>query len=210
MVCGLLGGLCALASLDKVGVAQFANDMIQGSKTATFYVMSTGNLGHEKAGNNQIVQHFATTGTVVHSGPVFWNRTTDAGPTMYVWLENTTLQAFQFNGSSFNPAPIAQSSIVAPSGHSAGVLTLSANGSTSGSGIIWSSMPISGNADHGIYPGLLRAFDANNLSTELWDSEMNSSRDSLGNWPKFSSPTVANGRVYMAGPFTTLGRFQST
>ena len=174
------------------------NLMIQGSKTATFYVMSTGNLGHEKAGNNQIVQNFSTTGTVVHSGPVFWNRTTDAGPTMYVWLENTTLQAFQFNGSSFNTSPISQSTIVAPSGHSAGVLTLSANGSTSGSGIVWSSMPINENADHGEHAGLLRAFDDNNLSTELWDSEMNSARDSLGNWPKFSSPTVVNGRVYVA------------
>jgi hypothetical protein len=117
------------------------NLLIQGSKTATFYVTSTA-LGHEKAGNNQIVQHFSATGSVVHSGPVFSNRATDAGPTLYVWLEHTNLQAFQFNGSSFNTTPISQSTIVAPTGHSAGVLTLSANGSTSGSGIIWSSMPI--------------------------------------------------------------------
>jgi hypothetical protein len=174
------------------------NLLIHGGKTATFYVMSSANLGHEKAGNNQIVQHFSTTGTVISSGPVFWNRTTDAGPTLYVWIENTTLQAFQFNGSSFNPTPISQSTIVAPAGRSAGVLTLSANGSTSGSGIIWSSMPISEDGDHGEHAGLLRAFDANNLSTELWNSEINSARDALGIWPKFSSPTVVNGRVYMA------------
>src|SRR4029077_10339728 len=118
------------------------NLLIHGDKQPIFYVMSTSNLGHEHAGNNQIVQHFSTTGTVVHSGPVFWNRTTDAGPTLYVWPENTTLQAFQFTGTNFNATPISQSTVVAPAGHSAGVLTLSANGSTSGSGIIWSSMPV--------------------------------------------------------------------
>lgn len=174
------------------------NLLVHGGKEPIFFVMRTTNLGHEQAGNNQIVQNFPVTGRNIHSGPVFWNRTTDAGPTLYVWPENTTLQAFQFNGSIFSTTPISQSTIVAPSGHSAGVLTLSANGSTPGSGIIWASMPINEDSDHGVHAGLLRAFDANNLSTELWDSEMNSSRDALGNWPKFSSPTVANGRVYMA------------
>jgi hypothetical protein len=172
--------------------------LIHGGKEPIFFVMSTSNLGHEKAGNNQIVQHFSVTGRNIHSGPVFWNRTTDSGPTLYVWPENTTLQAFQFTGTSFNTTPISQSTIVAPTGHSAGVLTLSANGSTSGSGIVWSSMPINEDADHGVHSGVLRAFDANNLATELWDSEINSSRDALGIWPKFSAPTVANGRVYMA------------
>src|SRR5262249_11307758 len=82
------------------------NLLIHGGKEPIFFVMNTGNLGHEQAGNNQIVQHFTfgvggTNGNRIHSGPVFWNRTTDAGPTIYVWPENTTLQAFQFNGSTF-------------------------------------------------------------------------------------------------------------
>ena len=59
-------------------------------------------------------------------------------------------------------------------------------------------MPISLDGDHGLSPGVLRAFDANNLTTELWDSEMNSTRDAMGIWPKYSPPTVLNGQVYMA------------
>jgi hypothetical protein len=129
------------------------NLLVHIGKEPIFFVMSTAKLGHEKAGNNQIVQHFSTTGTHNHSGPVFWNRTTDSGPTLYIWSEETTLQAYQFNGTTLNTTPISQSTIVAPAGHSAGVLTLSANGSTPGSGVIWASMPISGNADHGVYPG---------------------------------------------------------
>jgi hypothetical protein len=47
-------------------------------------------------------------------------------------------------------------------------------------------------------PGILRAYNANNLGTELWNSRMNPGRDDIGNFAKFVSPTVANGKVYMA------------
>jgi hypothetical protein len=174
------------------------NLLVHGGKESILYVMNTGQLGHERSGNNQIVQHFTTTGSEIHGGPVFWNRTTGSGPTLYIWPQNIVLQAYQFSGTSFNTTPISQGTIVAPLGGSAGVLTLSANGSTVGSGIVWSSMPINEDADWGVHPGVLRAFDANNLSTELWDSQINAPRDAMGNWPKYSPPTVANGRVYMA------------
>jgi hypothetical protein len=180
------------------------NLLVHGGKESILYLMSTSNLGHEKLGNNQIVQHFSTTGGEIHAGPVFWNRTTDAGPTLYVWPDNTRLMAFQFIGTSFNTTPISQSSFPAPAGSSGGVLTVSANGSTAGSGIVWASMPIADNGDHGVHPGVLRAFDANNLSTELWDSQINAARDAMGNWPKYSAPTVVKGRVYMAA-FPTDG-----
>ena len=177
--------------------------LIHGGKTSIFYLMSLSNLGHEQSGNNQIVQNFSTGGDTggdneIHGGPVFWNRTSGAGPTMYVWPNFMPLQAYQFNGSTFNTTPISQSSIVAPEGDSGGVLTLSANGSMAGTGILWSSIPLDQDADTGTVEGVLRAFDANNLTTELWDSTMNLARDDIGIWPKYSPPTVANGKVYMA------------
>ena len=174
------------------------NLLVQGGKESIFYLMSLSSLGHEAAGNNQIVQSFSTTGSEIHSGPVFWNRTSGAGPTMYVWPNNVSLQAYQFNGSTFNANPISQSVISAPFGDSGGVLTLSANGSTAGTGIIWSSIPLNQDGDTGTVQGVLRAFDANNLTTELWDSRMNLTRDDMGLWPKYSPPTVVNGKVYMA------------
>ena len=176
------------------------NLLVHGGKESIFYLLNTSGLGHEQSGNGQIVQSLTTPqGGEIHGGPVFWNRTTNDGPTMYVWPNSGgSMEAYQFNGSTFNTTPISASTIAAPQGQSGGVLTLSANGSTIGSGIVWASMPISRDGDHGLSPGVLRAFDANNLTTELWDSQMNSSRDAMGLWPKYSPPTVVNGKVYMA------------
>jgi outer membrane protein assembly factor BamB len=59
-------------------------------------------------------------------------------------------------------------------------------------------MPFSGISNPGPVPGILYALDAANLTTELWNSQMNASRDSVGNYAKFVPPTVANGRVYLS------------
>jgi hypothetical protein len=59
-------------------------------------------------------------------------------------------------------------------------------------------MAVSQDGDHGVVTGMLRAFDASNPATELWDSQQNSSRDGLGSLGKFVPPTIANSKVYMA------------
>ena len=175
-------------------------DLIAGAgKTSIFYVMHTGNLGHESAGNGQIVQSLANNGGGVYGGPVYWNRSAGAGPWMYVWSNGCDfLKAYHFNGATFDTGIVSESTIASPCGESGGVLTLSANGSTGGSGIIWSSMPLADNGDHGVHQGVLRAFNADDLTKELWNSRLNAARDDSGNWAKYSPPTVVNGRVYLA------------
>jgi hypothetical protein len=175
-------------------------DLIAGAgKSSIFYVMHVGSLGHEQTGNGQIVQSLPNHGGEVKGGPVYWNRSGGVGPWMYVWSNGGDVaKAYHFNGATFDTGVISQGTIASPNGASGGVLTLSANGSTPGSGIIWSSMPLASDGDHGVHQGILRALNADDLTKELWNSTINDARDDMGNWPKYSPPIVVNGRVYMA------------
>jgi hypothetical protein len=65
-----------------------------------------------------------------------------------------------------------------------------------GTGILWGTGATSGDAWHAIAGGTLAALDAMS-GAKLWDSKANAA-DDLGNFAKFSVPTVANGKVYVA------------
>jgi hypothetical protein len=116
-----------------------------------------------------------------------------------VWSENDPLRAIPFDRTSNLLSPQAQvvSRTAGPTGQSGAVLSVSSNGSQAGTGILWASYAYSGDAEHATSPGILRAFDADDISRELWNNQQNSARDFAGNYAKFASPTIANGRVYL-------------
>ena len=173
------------------------NLVIGGGKSGIFFLVDSANMGHTQAGNNQIVQQFqATAGGHIHGGPAYWNGPN--GPTIYLWGEADYLKAFAFDGSAFNATPVSQSAFTAPPGMPGGFLSISANGGTAGSGILWAALPLADDAENAVVTGVLRAFDASDVSHELWNSRMNAARDDLGNFAKYVPPTIANGRVYMA------------
>jgi hypothetical protein len=92
----------------------------------------------------------------------------------------------------------AQGPVSAPDGQPGGVLSLSANGTNADSGIVWACHQLGGDADQQTRPGILRAYNARNVSRELWNSEQLPGRDSVGDFSKNVPPSVANGKVYVA------------
>jgi hypothetical protein len=173
------------------------NLLAGGGKSGILYVLRRNGLGLEETGNVQIVQQLVTGGGQIKGGPIYWDRISSEGPSLFIWADNDLLKAYHFNGSTFDITPASQSAVRAVQGSSGGVLALSANGNAPGTGIIWASMPYNQNGDHGVVTGILRAFDATDLKREIWNSRMNLARDDSGTWPKFSPPLVVNGKVYL-------------
>src|SRR5579871_2215977 len=141
-----------------------------GGKTGVFYVLNGANLGKYSASDSQVVQKLQIAASELRGGPVYWQRTqANGGPLMYNWGWNDRLKAFPFNGSTFAAAPSAQGTM-ANQIWPGGILTLSANGETSGSGVLWAAVVTSGDlATNPPVPGALYAFDAGNIANELWD-----------------------------------------
>src|SRR6266704_4831499 len=119
---------------------------------------------------------------------------------IYVWSENDALRAIPFDrGSNLldRTGEIDYSGLGGPTGQSGAVLSVSSNGSTDGTGILWASYAKSGDAESFVSPGILRAFDASDVTKELWNNQQNPARDGAGMYAKFSPPTIANGHVYL-------------
>jgi len=195
--------------------------LIGGGKEGKLYVLDTTGphtMGEFHPTTDQVVQSFQATGLPrprpgglleappqgthhIHGSPVYWQG--PKGAWVYIWPENDWLRAYHLKGNKFDTHPISLSSVTDPRGMPGGILSLSADGSKAGTGIVWAThSDVAEDADHGatqhIAPGILRAFDASDLSRELWNSNLDKPRDDLGNFAKFSPPIVANGKVFVA------------
>ncbi|MEA2700970.1 MAG: hypothetical protein QOI66_5241, partial [Myxococcales bacterium] len=131
----------------------------------------------------------------LHGSSVIWNG--PAGIALYVWGENDFLRAYRFDGrlQRFATPAFAVSAPLLPQGMPGGMMTLSANGASPGTAVLWATASKAGDANRGTVPGILRAFDAETLRL-LWEST--NPADDLTTLAKFNPPLVANGKVYVA------------
>ena len=174
-----------------------SNYYFTGCKDGNIYVVNKDNMGGYTAGSDQI-QQIITLGSSSnnHCQPAYYKGSTKEF--VYVWPENDALHAFPFDRTSntFNISNEILSTVSGPTGESGAVLSVSSNGNKDGTGIVWAAYASSGDANQSTRPGILRAFDANDITKELWNNTQTPG-DAGGNFAKFSSPTVANGHVYL-------------
>ncbi len=177
------------------------NLILTAGKQGNVFVLQRTNLGHMVSGNTQVVQSFQVTAGCKNSvtscaelhHPVYWGRTSTNG-TLYLWGWMDTLKAFQFTNGLFGTTPSSQN--LAVGAYPGGVLALSSNVNTAGTAILWASSP-AGNSAQGTVAGTLHAYDATDVSRELWNSDQTPG-DAVGNFAKYCLPTIANGKVYLA------------
>ncbi len=178
------GGAAVLADLPAGNTVTHA--LVCGGKDGTLYVLNRDLLGG--FGDSAAVQTIAL-GHGLFSTSAIWNNRLFAagsgGPLTSYQLNTATVQ-FTFASSSAHAYGFPGST---PSVSAAGTQN----------GVVWAldthSYCTRQSAACG--PAVLHAYDATNLSTELWNSSLNAA-DAAGNAVKFSVPTVANGRVYVA------------
>jgi outer membrane protein assembly factor BamB/cytochrome c553 len=161
-------------------------------KQGVVYLVDTDHFGH--LGDEHAAQHFLAAKGEINVGAVFWQSAARGGM-VYLWGQDDALRVYAFKDGRFIPGALAVGGQTAA--YPGGILSLSANGDSAG--ILWANAAISehGN-DHINGPGVLRAYDANDITHELWNSNLDPKRDTPGRVSKNAPPTVVNGKVYLA------------
>ncbi len=171
---------------------------LTGAKDGTLYLVNKDAMGGYSPSANQVQQVVPLGASAnMHCQTAYYKGSSQEF--IYVWSENDQLRAIPFDraGNLLDPQRQVVFSGAGPTGQSGAVLSVSSNGSKDGTGIVWASYAFSGDAEHAVSPGMLRALDANDVTKELWNNRQNVARDGAGNYAKFSSPTIANGHVYL-------------
>jgi hypothetical protein len=165
--------------------------VIDTGKQGILYLVNTNDMGH--LGNDDAVQHFQVTGSQLPS--MVWWKSAKSGALLYMWGQKDRLRAYQFDSGKLDEKPFATRPD-ATQGHPGAMMSLSANGDKNG--ILWAAIHATGDSWHESRPGILHAYDADNISHELWNSLENPKRDDCNNYSKMVPPTIANGKVYLA------------
>jgi hypothetical protein len=154
--------------------------LASGGKEGKLYILDRDNFGHFQASSDdQITQTLLLNGPI-RATPTYWDG--PGGPYVYTWCYSCRGQAFRVRHDRLTVEPASQTGMTSSRG---GIASISANGTSAGTGILW------------VNTGALRAFDASDLRRELWNSEQNTG-DDFGDFAKFNTPVVANGKVYLA------------
>jgi hypothetical protein len=142
----------------------------------------------------------------IHGTPVYMGRAKSG--IVYLWGENERLKAFNYDIAtkritSFRGqgTQFASGKMAAPGGMPGGRLVVSSNGTTPGTGVVWGVYPTQGNANSAVVHGALVAYDAATVTKgqmrQLFHSDANPANN-MGNFAKYATPVVANGKVYVA------------
>lgn len=177
---------------------------LSGSKESYLYLIDNTQMGGVDVNNSNVLQLLDVNAEFngekhIHGSPAYFKD--DRGREfIYAWAEDGLLKQFPFQRSSmrFDTLNKIVGNTVLPQGMPGAMLSVSSNGMIAGTGILWAAHTINGDANQAVVPGILQAFDATDVSHELWNSNMNGIRDSVGKFAKFVPPTIANGKVYLA------------
>jgi outer membrane protein assembly factor BamB len=176
-----LGSGGALLLPDLVdGSGQTQHLAVGAGKDANMYIVDRDNLGKFNSATNNIYQELddALPGGV-------WGMPAYFNDTVFYGSVGSTLKAFSITSARLSTAPASESSVSFP--YPGTTPSVSANGTNNG--IVW--------AHENSNPAVLHAYNATDLTQELYNSNQAGTRDQFGAGNKFITPMIANGKVYV-------------
>lgn len=155
----------------------YVHEMVASGKQGMVYVLNRDNMGMYASNDSQIIQECALipgdNNDVMFGSPAYWNNTVYFSPSA------SPVLAFPLAGGTLGtPTKTAQTY---PGSHSP---LISSNGNNNG--ILWN------------IPGQLYAFDATSLNLLYSTTQAPNGRDEVPPIGHFTTPMVANGKVYVA------------
>jgi fibronectin type 3 domain-containing protein len=177
-----LGSGAPLLLPDSAGSASHPHLLLGGGKAGTLYLIDRDNMGKFDPAADHVVQELPNLYAKGFWGPqAYYNGTlyfAGYSPT------NSSALTYSISNATLSARPMSLSPDLV--GFEGAVPTISANGASNG--IVWYL---------DIGSGELRAYDATSFAGELYtSSQAPGGRDSLGFAVRFTTPTIANGRVY--------------
>jgi hypothetical protein len=176
-----LGSGGALLLPDLVdGSGQTQHLAVGAGKDSNMYIVDRDNMGKFNSTTNNIYQELdgALPGGV-------WGMPAYFNDTVFYGSVGSTLKAFSITSARLSTAPTSETSVSFP--YPGTTPSISANGTSNG--IVW--------AHENSNPAVLHAYNATDLTQELYNSNQAGTRDQFGPGNKFITPMIANGKVYV-------------
>ena len=160
--------------------------LIIGGKGATVYVLDRDRLGKFHAeGDSSVLQKISVASELM-GAPAFWQNH------LFVQSDKDALKDYTFKNGEFSAQPVAQTQATF---RASATPTVSSDGAHNG--IVWTVETRPFGFSNQVPAAVLHAYEAANISHELYNSSQNSSRDGAGPSVRFTIPAVVNGRVYV-------------
>jgi uncharacterized repeat protein (TIGR03806 family) len=185
------GGPCLLP--DSAGSAAHPHLMVGSGKDGNIYLVDRDNMGHYSSTANVNLQTLNGAIAGSYGTPAYFNNW------IYYQSSGDVMKAFGITNGVMTTSPVSKSTVTL--GGLGYAPVISANGTSNAiAWVIDSSAYNNGNSDTSSGPSILRAFNATNLSQELYNSSLRAGDNAPGT-VKYPVPTVADGKVFVAGDF---------
>jgi len=159
-------------------------------KDTNMYIVNRDNMGKFNPNNDSAI--YQEIDGALPGG--VWAKPSYFNNTVYYGSVSRPLKAFSISNAKLSTSPTSQTGNSFP--YPGTTPVISANGSSNA--IVW--------AVENSNPAVLHAYDATNLSHELYNSNQAGSRDQFGPGNKFITPMVVNGKVFV-GTQTGVAEF---